>query len=275
MRGSLFLFFACSLSAQVPIKAVPVASNVFMVSGSGGNIGLHVGTDGIFMIDSQYAPASSTILKQIREISQEPIRYLFNTHWHGDHVGGNENFKKTGGAIVAHANVRVRMEKGQTMEIVKREVPPAPKLALPTISFDGEITFNMNDEVIHAFHCKNGHTDGDAVVHFKNADVFHMGDLFFNGMYPFIDLGSGGSIDGLIAAADRILLLATDQSKIIPGHGPLATREDLSRYREMLVSVRKSVLQLVEAGNDTEAIVAKKPTAELDETWGGGFMKRD
>jgi glyoxylase-like metal-dependent hydrolase (beta-lactamase superfamily II) len=276
MRLLAVLLFLCAVvPAQVAIKAHPVAEGIHMITGNGGNIGLLTGPDGLVMIDSQYAPLTASILSVVRDLSTEPLRLLINTHWHGDHVGGNANLSKTGPTILAHKNVRTRMEKGQFMETFQREVPPAEKDALPKITFEKELTLHWNGEVLNLFHCPSGHTDGDIVVHFQKANVFHMGDLFFNGMYPFLDVGSGGSSQGLIAAADRVLAMTNEASTIIPGHGPLAKRKDLKDYRDMLATAEASVRLLVEAGLDKEAIIKRKPTEALDERFGKGFMKPD
>jgi len=257
---------------EVTIEVVPVASGVSMLVGRGGNIGVSAGPDGVFLVDDQYAPLTEKIRAAVATIDSRPIRFVLNTHWHGDHTGGNENLGKAGTLIVAHDNVRVRMSSEQFLAAFDETVPASPKEALPVVTFNDTVTFHLNGEEIHAFHVPPAHTDGDSVVHFRNADVIHAGDLFFNGMYPFIDVSTGGDVDGMIAAAGRILELAGDGTKIIPGHGSLATRADLARYRDMLAGVRAAVAAQVAAGRSREETVAAKPTAPFDEAWGGGWM---
>jgi cyclase len=263
------------LSAQedtTRIETVSVAPGLFMLVGRGGNIGVAAGEDGVFLVDDQYAPLSGRIVEAVRKLSPRPIRFILNTHWHGDHTGGNENFGKEGVVIVAHDNVRQRMSVEQFLVRFNTRVPASPKAALPVVTFGDLVTFHLNGETIHAMHVKNAHTDGDAVVRFQRANAMHMGDTFVNGMYPFIDLGSGGSIDGVIAAATTALGYADDQTKIIPGHGPLATKADLLAYRDMLVAAREKIRGVM-VGKTLAQVLAAKPTASWDAKWGGGFMK--
>ena len=261
--------------AEVEVQTLPVSENVYMLTGSGGNIGLSVGDDGAFVVDDQYAPLTEKILAAIGERTDEPVRFVVNTHWHGDHTGGNENMGEAGALIVAHENVRARMSVEQFNEIWNRTTPPSPEGALPVITFTEAVTFHWNGDTIHVVHVGPAHTDGDAIIHFADANVVHMGDTFFNGMYPFIDTSSGGTLDGTIAAADRVLAMADDATKIIPGHGPLGTKADLQAYRDMLADVRSRMQALIDEGKTKEEIVADRPTADLDATWGGGFMQPD
>jgi len=258
--------------SDVEITATEVAKGVHMLVGRGGNLGVSVGNDGVFLIDDQYAPLTPKIQAAIQKLSDKPIQFVLNTHWHGDHTGGNENLGKAGAKIVAHHNVRLRMSKDQVMKMRDATVPASPRGALPVLTFGDDVTFHWNDSAIHAIHVQNAHTDGDSIVHFETQNVLHMGDCFFNGIYPFIDIDSGGSIDGVIAAADRALGLANADTKIIPGHGPLATRADLEKYRDMLRSVRDRVTAAIKAGKSLDELLASKPTADLDEIWGKGFM---
>ncbi|MFN0182004.1 MAG: MBL fold metallo-hydrolase [Gemmatimonadales bacterium] len=268
---------AQALSAQqdtTRIETVPVAPGLFMLVGRGGNIGVSAGDDGVFLVDDQFAPLSGRIAEAVRKLSPRPIRFILNTHWHGDHTGGNENFGKEGVVIVAHDNVRQRMSVEQFMVRFNTRVPASPKAALPVVTFGERVNFHLNGETIHAIHVRNAHTDGDAVVHFQQANAMHLGDTFFNGMYPFIDLGSGGSIDGLIAAVTTVLGYANDQTKIIPGHGPLATKADLAAYRDVLVAAREKIRAAM-VGKTLAQVLAAKPTASWDAKWGAGFMKPD
>ena len=266
---------AAQSAGNVKIKTVKVADGVYMLTGSGGNIGLSVGDDGVFMIDDQFAPLTEKILAAVSMLSREPVRFLVNTHWHGDHTGGNENLGKAGAIIIAHDNVRRRMSTDQFMAAFDRSVPASPAGALPVVTFTDAVTFHFNDEELHVFHVTNAHTDGDAIIHFRQANVFHMGDTFFNGMYPFIDTGSGGSIDGMIEAADQVLARADRRTKVIPGHGPLGDRKDLRAYRDMLETVSARIHTMVDDGKSRDEVIAAKPTSELDGKWGSGFMEPD
>ncbi len=260
---------------EVQIETVPVADGVFMLVGSGGNIGLSVGEDGAFLIDDQYAPLTDKIRAAVTAQTDAPIRFVVNTHWHGDHTGGNEHMGQAGAIIVAHENVRKRMSTEQFLKAFNMRTPPSPPGALPVVTFTDAVTFHWNGDDIRVFHVAPAHTDGDAVIHFQKANVIHAGDTFFNGMYPFIDASSGGSLDGMIAAADRILDLADDETKIIPGHGPLANKADLITFRDMLATVRTRIRELIEAGKTRDEVVAAHPTADLDATWGKGFLQPD
>jgi cyclase len=261
--------------SKVEIQAEKVADGIYMLIGSGGNMGLSIGEDGTYLIDDQYAPLTPKILAAIKELTPDPVRFVINTHYHGDHTGGNENMGEAGALLVAHENVRRRMATGTFMKAFNRQVEPAPAGALPVVTFSDAISFHWNGEEIRAFFVGPAHTDGDSIIHFVKADVFHMGDTLFNGMYPFIDVSAGGRIDGFIAAADRVLKVAGDQTRLIPGHGPVATKADLQAFRDMLAEVRDRVAKLKAEGKTAEEIVAAKPTADLDEKWGGGFMKPD
>jgi len=261
--------------SQVEIKTQKVADGVWMLQGAGGNLGLSAGEDGAFLIDDQFAPLTDKIRAAVAEITDQEVRFVFNTHWHFDHTGGNENFGQAGSLIVAHDNVRRRMSVDQVMEAFNRTVPAAPKVALPVVTFAKDVTFHLNGETIHAFHVPPAHTDGDSIVHFQNANVVHMGDILFNGGYPFIDAGSGGSVDGVIHAVNKVLAMTDADTQFIPGHGPLANRDDLVAYRNMLEKVRTGVAALKAAGKSLEEAQAAKPTADLDETWGGGFINAD
>jgi len=258
---------------EVKIETIKVTESVYMLIGpQSGNIGLCVGRDGNFMIDDQYAHHTGPILQAAAAVNDDPIRFLVNTHWHGDHTGGNENMAGEGALIVAHENVRVRMSADQFMSAFNNTVPASPEAARPVITFTESMTFHWNGDAIHIFHVANAHTDGDAIIHFRSNNVIHMGDTFFNGFYPFIDVGSGGSIDGVIAAADKVLAMADPQTRIIPGHGPLATSRELRTYRDMLRAVRQNVQTLVRHGKTREETIAAKPSADYDEAWGSGFM---
>ena len=261
--------------ANVQIRTEKVADNVFMLIGAGGNIGLSAGKDCVFMIDTSYAPLANKIKAAIATVSGKSIQYVVNTHWHQDHTGGNENFAKAGSVVVAHENVRKRVSTEQFIKFLKRTVPPLPESALPVITFSQDVTFHLNGNEIFVFHIERAHSDGDAIVHFKNSNVIHMGDIYFNGMYPFIDLSAGGSINGMIAAVDRILQLCDQNTKVIPGHGHLSNKAELQEHLKMLVAVRDRITREIKAGKPLDAVIASQPTRDLDLVWGKGFMKPD
>jgi glyoxylase-like metal-dependent hydrolase (beta-lactamase superfamily II) len=261
--------------SKVEVKAERVAEGLYMLTGSGGNMGLSVGKSGTYLIDDQYAPLSGKILGAIRAITPDPVRFVVNTHWHGDHTGGNENMGKEGALLVAHENVRVRMSKEHFMAAFGRKVPPSPEAALPVVTFTDAVTFHWNGDEIRVYHVPPAHTDGDSIVRFVRADVVHMGDVFFNGGYPFVDTSSGGRVDGVIAAADRVLAGTSGTTRIIPGHGPLATRADLQAYRDVVKTLRDRIAKLKAEGKSRDEVIAAKPTADHDAKWGGGFMKGD
>jgi cyclase len=260
---------------KVEVTSAKVAEGVYVLTGRGGNIGVSVGEDGVVLIDDQYAPLTIKIRAAVASLTPQPIRFVINTHWHGDHTGGNENLGKAGIVIVAHENVRKRMSVEQFLAAFGEKVPPSPKAALPIITFAESVAFHLNGEDIQSFHVAPAHTDGDTVVHFKKANVVHMGDCFFNGMYPFIDLSSGGSIDGVVAAADKVLALVDMNTKIIPGHGPVGDKAALQIYRDVMASIRDRVKALVTAGKTLDEVKAAQPTKDFDAKWGGGFMKPD
>ena len=270
--------FAAPAAAQGPdfekvqIKTEKVAEGIWVLAGAGGNIGVSVGADGVFLIDDEWAPMTPKVKAAVAALSDRPLRFILNTHWHPDHTGGNKDLGEAGALIVAHDNVRLRMSSDQFIEALGMKFPPAPARALPVVTFNDAVTLHLNGDDVEAFHVPPAHTDGDAIVHFRRAGVVHMGDLFFNGMYPFVDLSSGGSFEGFIAAADRALALG-EGTRIIPGHGPVGKRADLRAYRDMLVTVRDRVKPLVQAGKTPAEVVAARPTADLDAKWGNGFMK--
>lgn len=262
--------------SRVEIRTEKLGDGVYMLTGRGGNLGVSAGEDGVVLIDDQYAPLTEKILAAIRRITEKPIRFLINTHLHGDHTGGNENLGKGGVIIVAHENVRKRLSVEQISQLFGQTTPPYPTTALPVVTFTDSVTFHLNGDEVLAFHVPPAHTDGDTVIRFTKANVFHAGDLFFNGMYPVIDLESGGSVEGVVAAADRLLALCDAKTKLIPGHGPVATPDDLRAFRDMVAGTYAAVKELVAAGKTKEEVLAARPTAAWDEKWGKGYpMKPD
>jgi len=260
---------------KVQIKTVKVAGNVYMLLGSGGNIGVCAGDNGVFLVDDQFAPLTEKIKAAIREISDKDVRFVINTHWHFDHVGGNENMGETGAVIIAHENVRNRMSTDQFMEFFQKKIPASSKVALPVITFTRDITFHLNEEEIYVFHVNNAHTDGDAIVYFRNSNVIHTGDIYFAGIYPFIDTSSHGSVNGVINAVKNVLSIINDDTKVIPGHGPLSNRAELTGYIDMLISLRDKISKYIFEGKTLNEIQASKPTQEFDEKWGHGFLSPD
>lgn len=259
--------------SKVEIKATRLGESTYMLTGAGGNMGLSVGEDAVFLIDDQFAPLTPKITAAIAGITKQPVKFLLNTHWHYDHTGGNENFGRAGAIIVAHDNVRKRMSTEQVIEFFKMPIKAAPKAALPVVTFDSTLSFHLNGEEIRAIHVPRAHTDGDTIVHFLGSDVVHMGDVYFNGFYPFIDTSAGGTVDGVIAACDQVLGIATDRTKIIPGHGPLSNTAELRAYRDMLAAISSRIKKMVAEGRKLEDITASKVTADFDEKWGKGFIK--
>jgi glyoxylase-like metal-dependent hydrolase (beta-lactamase superfamily II) len=246
-----------------------------MLSGEGGNLGLLTGADGALLIDDQFARSTGAIQAAVQALTTEPLRFVINTHWHGDHTGGNENFRRAGAIIVAHDNVRRRMTSENFLAAFNMRVPPSPAGALPVVTFSDSVNFHWNGEDVRVVHVQAAHTDGDAVVHFTRANVVHMGDVYFNGMYPFIDVSTGGSISGMVEAVDLVLQSANPDTKFIPGHGPLSGLAELRAYRDMLSAVELRVRTLIEQGKTREAVVAARPGADYDAKWGQGFIRPD
>ena len=273
MAGVLAGAVAGPLSAQqdfsnVRIQTERLTDELFVLMGSGGNIGLSIGEDGPFVVDDQFAPLTLKIKAAIAALTDRDVRWVLNTHWHGDHTGGNENFGEGGAFIVAHDNVYRRLNPAEFRELVGERSAQMPDAGLPVVTFDRTMTFHWNGDDIRAFHVEHAHTDGDAVVHFQKGDVVHMGDTFFNGFYPFIDIDSGGNVNGIIHAAEAVLSFATSSTRIIPGHGQVTDVSGLRSYRDMLMAVRDRVLTMVNDGASQEEVVAAKPTDEFDEVWG-------
>jgi cyclase len=260
--------------SKAEVKVERLAPGVAVLFGAGGNIGLSYGEDGNAIVDDQYAPLTPKIVAAVRALDPDPIRFVINTHWHGDHTGGNENFGKAGAVILAHDNVRIRLSSEQFMRLFNERVPASPKAALPVVTFSDDASLHLNGDTLRISHVEHAHTDGDSLVHWQKSNVLHMGDTFFNKVtFPFIDLDSGGSIDGMIKATEQGLAMANGQTRIIPGHGPVATRVDLAAYRDMLVDVRGKVAAGIAAKRTLAQIQAEKPVARYGMT--DGFMKPD
>jgi cyclase len=244
--------------SKVEIKAEQLAPGVAVLFGAGGNIGVSYGEDGTILIDDQFAPLTPKIQAAIAILGAQPVKFLVNTHWHFDHSGGNENLGKAGAVIMAHDNVRVRMAAGGT--VAGNVTQTAPKAALPVITYADGLKLHLNGEEVRVIHVPAAHTDGDSFIHWTKSNVIHMGDLFMLGIsFPFVDVGSGGNVRGFVAAADKALALANDQTKIIPGHGAMATKADLQNHRNMIATVIANVEAGIKAGKTLEQIKASKP----------------
>jgi glyoxylase-like metal-dependent hydrolase (beta-lactamase superfamily II) len=254
--------------SKVEIKPTHVAGNVYMLEGSGGNIGVSAGKDGVLIVDDQYAPLADKIKAAIKGINPGPLKLVLNTHWHGDHTGGNEIFGAEA-PIVAQTNVRKRMSTDQTVfgDVIKASPPGA----LPVLTYDQSVSVHFNGEEIKVIHFPHGHTDGDSIIFFTGANVVHMGDDFFAGRFPFVDLGSGGSVQGLIDATAKVLAEIADDAKVIPGHGPLGGKAELKAFHDMLVETSNVVRQAMKKGKSSEAIQAAGLPDKWKE-WGSGFI---
>jgi glyoxylase-like metal-dependent hydrolase (beta-lactamase superfamily II) len=261
--------------SKVEVKVVPVAGGVSMLVGQGGNIGVTSGKDGIFLVDDQFEPLLPKIRAAVKTLADGPIRFIVNTHFHGDHTGSNAKLHEAGAVIIAQENVRKRLGMERVDRETKEKIPPKPPEAWPLITYADGVALYLNGDELEVTHVARAHTDGDSIIRFKKANVIHMGDTFFNGFYPFIDVDSGGSVDGMISAADKALSIADDKTKIIPGHGSLGSKADLQTYRNVLAGIRDKVKGLVAQGKTLDQVVAAKPTAQWDATWGKGFMKPD
>lgn len=247
---------------SINIISQRVKGNIYMLKGAGGNIGVLTGKDGIVMIDDQFLPLSSKIKDAIAALDDHPIRFTLNTHIHGDHSGGNEFFKQLGSTVVAHEMVRERMIK-----------QPRDEDAWPVITFPDKLALHLNNQDVELVHFQAGHTDGDVIVHFKQANVFHMGDVFVTYGYPYIDISSGGSINGLIGSVEKALMLMDEESLIIPGHGDICRKGDVKKFRDRLVEIRDKVSAALKQGKKPEDLAGLGITNPYDAEWGNGFIK--
>jgi glyoxylase-like metal-dependent hydrolase (beta-lactamase superfamily II) len=275
----VLLLVAVPVSAQqtdwskVEIKATKIAGNVYMLEGAGGNIGVSVGADGILIVDDQFAPLADKIRASLKALGQGKLRFILNTHWHGDHTGGNAAFSPEA-PIIAHDNVRKRMSTDQRSEFFKMTTPASPKEALPVITFDQSLSVHFNGEEIRAIHFPHGHTDGDSVIFFTTSNVVHLGDDFFSGRFPFVDLDSGGSVEGLTKNIGELITKIPAGAKLIPGHGPISTIDDLKAYHEMLLETTSIVRQKIAAKKTLAEIKSEGLPAKWN-SWGTGFIKTD
>src|SRR5437588_703455 len=253
--------------SKVEIKTTALGDNVYMLEGQGGNITVAVAKDGIIMVDGEFAPLHDKIKAAIAAISNQPVKYLINTHFHGDHTGGNEPFAKDGVTVVSQVSVKSRLAAGTTNGLTGAKTPPAPQAALPSDTYANFSKIRLSGRVADLKHIANAHTDGDTYVWFKTANVLATGDTFTNGRYPDIDFANGGNIKGMIAATDAYLKLVNARSRIVPGHGAIADKAALREYRTMLVTARDRMAALVKEGKSEDDVVAAKPFADLDKKW--------
>ena len=282
MRRFMILAVLCTLPivaaaqtdfSKVEIKATKVAGNVYMLVGSGGNIGVSVGPDGILIVDDQFAPLADKIRAALKGIDQGKLRFILNTHWHFDHTGGNAEFGPEA-TIIAHDNVRKRLATEQRIEFFKRTIPASPKEALPVITFNQSLSVHFNGEEIRAIHYPNGHTDGDSIIFFTNSNVVHLGDDFFSGSFPFVDVDNGGNVVGLTKNIGEVIGKIPAGAKLIPGHGPLSTIDDLKLYHRMLLETTDIVRKKVDGGKTLDQIKSEGLPEEW-KSWGTGFIKTD
>ena len=276
---TLSLFLATGLSSsradefdKVEIKTIPVAGRVTMLQGRGGNIAVFRGEKFTLLVDDQFAPLTGKIVKAVEAISSTPIRFVVNTHWHGDHTGGNENLGKAGAVIVAHDTVHKRMSKDQFISLFKKTVKAAPDGALPVITFDRTLSFRFSGETILVKFIGPAHTDTDSLVYFQDSNVIHTGDTYFAGRYPFIDTSTGGSVTGVLRALDTILELSSETTRVIPGHGRLSTPTQVRETRSMIATLLSRVERAIAEGKTDAQIVKSGMSADFDEKFGGGFI---
>ena len=269
---------ALQQSAQpAKVSSTELGHGIYMLQGRGGNIGVLTGPDGVFVIDSQYADMSAANLAEIQSIAGTAPTYLVNTHWHGDHTGGNVAFNAAGAMIFAHENVRTRKSTLQTRKIGDREsvTPASPSAAWPIVTFPETMSLHLNGQTIRLIHLPGAHTDGDTAVYFEEANVLHMGDVMFAGMFPYIDLSSGGSLDGYIAALEVAYDLTDEDTVVIPGHGKISSRADIEALADVLREAKSEVSALVADGMSAEEVVEKRPLSVLAETWATAFMTEE
>jgi cyclase len=267
--------------SKVELKSTPVVGTISVIEGAngfaGGNVAVSVGDDGVLLVDDELQPLSAKLKARVALVTNKPVRFVINTHWHFDHAGGNAAFGGAGALIVAHDNVRKRLSVDTVMEMGgnKMPIPATPPAGLPVVTFGEDVTLHVNGDDIHIFHVPPAHTDTDAVVHFKKANVIHTGDLYLPASYPVVDPNSAGRYEGVVEATARILALADDHTRIIPGHGPVGGRTELAAYRDMLLKLRDRVAKLKAAGKTLDQIKEAKPTAEFDAKYGQSFIRPD
>jgi cyclase len=259
----------------MPIQSQPLTDSITLLSGPGGNVVVLNGADGKLMGDTFVQPAWQHLKDALAAIGKAPVKTAIDTHWHFDHSDNNASLRAAEATIVAHTNTKKRMSETHTLAVLNLTFPPSPAAALPQQTFDQNHKITMNGETVSLVHIPPAHTDSDIYIHFEKANVLQTGDVFFNGIYPYIDDATGGSVSGMIAGAAKLLTVADNNTKIVPGHGALGTKADLTKYREMLVTVRERLQKLKTAGKTMEEAVAAKPLADLDASWGKGLFNSD
>jgi len=268
-----FSFISILVAAEPPkVSVQKLSDSVYMLTGKGGNIGFDVGVDGILVIDDQFDDMAKPIMAAIRKISNQPIRIVLNTHWHGDHTGGNIKMEKQGAVIIAQENVRKRLSRDEFMPFFNRHVKAKPRAAWPIVTFLQSITLHLNNDTMRVNHVEHAHTDGDVFIHFKEDNIIHAGDIYFSGRFPFIDVDSGGSIDGMIQGVKEILALSNDKTQIIPGHGKLSNKKELQKYYKMLVNVRNILHSYAKQGASLKEVLAANPLKEINKVWASSFI---
>jgi len=286
MSSRMLLVWSCAVSllagtsawpsdaptAEPQIMVQQLREGLHVVSGVGSNVAVWHGPDGTVLVDDGIEAHAPQLLAAVEKIAPGPVRVVINTHWHPDHTGGNAYLADSGSMVVAHDNVRARMSEPQTVAAYDLEVPAAPPGALPVATFDDEFSLHLNGDRLAALHVESAHTDGDLLLWWEDANVVHVGDVFYSGMYPFIDLGSGGSLAGLVAALETVLSRADSRTIIIPGHGPVSNRAELAAYRDMLVATGRRVRELIGEGRNLDEVLASRPTAAYDAVYGQGSM---
>ena|SRR5215207_877621 len=275
----LFLLDNVPSSQAQKFKDVEIIVNqldnngTYMLVGKGGNIGLSVGDNGVLLIDSQFKQLTDKILSAINNrITDKPVKFLIDTHWHQDHTGGNENFVKNGAIIIAHENVRERLNTEQFVDFLNKTFEASPLNALPTITYNDSITFYFNEDKIDVYHLPHAHTDGDSIIYFNKRNIIHTGDIYVNGRYPFIDHSSGGSIDGIITGIEKIISIIDNETKVIPGHGLLSNLGELQDYLIMLKDIRQQVLTMVNNGATLNEIIKSDITSKYDNLYSDSFI---
>ncbi len=259
--------FPITFATHLELNTTRLTENMYVIHGSGGNVILSIGNDGIILVDDQYAPVTEKMMSLIANITNKPITFVINTHWHPDHVGGNERLGEAGAVIVSHENVRKRLNQDQFFEMINQTIPALSKKGLPIITFSDNMTFYQNNDEIRISYLDNGHTDGDSAVYFTQNNVIHVGDDFSDEAYPFMDLSTGGSIDGLISSLKSIISIINNDTKVVAGHSGISNQTKVKDYANMLIDVRSLISSMIKEGKSLDEIIQSKPTAQYDTTY--------
>src|SRR5262245_1748787 len=260
---------------EMEIKTFKLTDSIYVLEGAGGNVAAYVWEEGVLLVDDKLAPASPDVKAAVAAITPKPIRFVVNSHWHRDHSGGNEAFASGGSVIVAHENVRKRMSVDSFIGVFDRKSPASPATALPVVTFTRDVTFHLGGEEISIVHVDAAHTDGDSFVHFRRANVLHLGDCYLNGSFPVVDYSNGGVFTAIIGAADTALGMLGPATRIIPGHGPIASGQDLRQWRDMLATIHERVKKSASAGRSLDQVKAERPTKEWDDRLPRTFVTSD